>query len=285
MATITGFTAERMLTIENETVIDGEVRDTNLFLIRRDGVEIDAGWVKGAPGGMGPQGSPGVIQSINDEVKPFAYSPRVFDTKADLNAWGNAPFGSVGIVRDDSQTIWQKDTAGWFLVNGVRIFGSVTERDLRWLNPPDGSICQAPVGTEWRRIAGVWKDLNWNLPRGYVGQIKGPASDISGSNPIWTVGTFPVVANRRYRASGFARASSTGTYPAISLRLIGWSEVPANMMVEDSVAANGVFAGTAITYLMATATGQSPTISIQAVTQGKIYGGSGLVLCEDIGGY
>ena len=52
MATVTGFTAERMLTIENETVVDGEVRDTNLFLIRRDGVEIDAGWVKGAPGGM-----------------------------------------------------------------------------------------------------------------------------------------------------------------------------------------------------------------------------------------
>ena len=71
MATVTGFTAERMLTIENETVVDGEVRDTNLFLIRRDGVEIDAGWVKGAPGGMGPQGPPGVIQSINDEVQAY----------------------------------------------------------------------------------------------------------------------------------------------------------------------------------------------------------------------
>ena len=33
MATVTGFTAERMLTIENETVVDGEVRDTNLFLL------------------------------------------------------------------------------------------------------------------------------------------------------------------------------------------------------------------------------------------------------------
>ena len=159
MATVTGFTAERMLVIENETVVDGEVRDTNLFLIRRDGVEIDAGWVKGAPGGMGPQGPPGVIQSINDEVKPIAYSPRVFDTKAELDAWVNAPYGSVGVVRDSSQTIWQKDTVGWFLVNGMRIFASVAERDSRWLNPPDGSICQAPVGTEYQRVNGVWNPV------------------------------------------------------------------------------------------------------------------------------
>jgi hypothetical protein len=57
------------------------------------------------------------------------------------------------------------------------------------------------------------------------------------------------------------------------------------MMVEDSVAANGAFAGTAIAYLKATTTGQSPPLSILAVVQGKIMGNSGLILCEDIGGF
>lgn len=205
MATVTGFTAERMLTIENETVVDGEVRDTNLFLIRRDGVEIDAGWVKGSPGGMGPQGPPGVIQSINDESKPIAYSPRVFDTKADLDAWVNAPYGSVGVVRDGSQTIWQKDTVGWFLVNGMRIFTSTTERDSRWLNPPDGSICQAPIGTEYRRVGGVW--VAWLTPDtfalGWAAYAVGPAAsmDVTAYNFSIVRATWTQKAHRRYKVS------------------------------------------------------------------------------------
>jgi microcystin-dependent protein len=57
MATVTGYTAEKMKTIENETVVDGEVRADNLFLVRRDGVEIDAGDVRGPPGPPGPGGT------------------------------------------------------------------------------------------------------------------------------------------------------------------------------------------------------------------------------------
>jgi hypothetical protein len=205
MATVTGFTAERMLTIENETVVDGEVRDTNLFLIRRDGIEIDAGWVKGAPGGMGAQGPPGVIQSINDEVNPIAYSPRAFNSKAELDAWVNAPYGSVGVVRDGSQTIWQKDTIGWFLVNGMRIFTSVAERDSRWLNPPEGSICQAPVGTEYRYIGGVW--VAWldnvlkNTAHGFVASAIGPATTQDIGAYAWDLFgvTWIQKAGRRYK--------------------------------------------------------------------------------------
>lgn len=51
MATVTGFTAERMLEIENETVVSGLV-DVNgdLLLYTREGTEINAGHVKGDPG-------------------------------------------------------------------------------------------------------------------------------------------------------------------------------------------------------------------------------------------
>lgn len=51
MATVTGFTAERMLEIENETVVSGLV-DVNgdLLLYTREGTEINAGYVKGDPG-------------------------------------------------------------------------------------------------------------------------------------------------------------------------------------------------------------------------------------------
>jgi hypothetical protein len=60
MATITGFTAERMLVIENETVIDGEVQGDNLHLIQRGGTVIDAGNVRGATGPPGTNGTNGV---------------------------------------------------------------------------------------------------------------------------------------------------------------------------------------------------------------------------------
>jgi len=54
MATVTGFTAERMLEIENSTVVDGEVQGDNLILQTRDGTPINAGSVRGPQGVPGP---------------------------------------------------------------------------------------------------------------------------------------------------------------------------------------------------------------------------------------
>lgn len=53
MATVTVFTAARMLAIENASVVDGEVVGDNLILTRHDATTIDAGDVRG------PMGLPG----------------------------------------------------------------------------------------------------------------------------------------------------------------------------------------------------------------------------------
>jgi microcystin-dependent protein len=63
MATVTGYTAERMKAIEDSTVVAGTV-DPNgdLILETRDGTDINAGAVKGDKGDkgdVGPQGDPG----------------------------------------------------------------------------------------------------------------------------------------------------------------------------------------------------------------------------------
>lgn len=57
MATVTGFTAERMQEIEDSTVVDGEI-DVNgdLQLLTRDGTPINAGHVVGPTGPAGPNG-------------------------------------------------------------------------------------------------------------------------------------------------------------------------------------------------------------------------------------
>lgn len=54
MATVDGYTAQRMKAIEDATVVDGDIVDGNLILKRFDGVEIDAGSVGGVPGPAGP---------------------------------------------------------------------------------------------------------------------------------------------------------------------------------------------------------------------------------------
>ena len=50
MATVTGFTAEHMLEMENATVVDGNVVGNNLILVTKDGTEINAGNVRGPQG-------------------------------------------------------------------------------------------------------------------------------------------------------------------------------------------------------------------------------------------
>lgn len=57
MATVTGLTADRMLEMEAQTVIDGEVVGDNLILQTRDGNQIDTGNVRGP---VGPQGATGL---------------------------------------------------------------------------------------------------------------------------------------------------------------------------------------------------------------------------------
>jgi microcystin-dependent protein len=51
---VTGFTAERMLAMEDATVISGAVVGDDLILTTKDGTEIDAGNVRGPQGDVGP---------------------------------------------------------------------------------------------------------------------------------------------------------------------------------------------------------------------------------------
>lgn len=77
MATVTGFTAARMLEIENSTVVDGDIVGDNLILMTRDGTPIDAGVVKGDKGDIGltgpPSAPPGLIRMFAGLVPPTGH--------------------------------------------------------------------------------------------------------------------------------------------------------------------------------------------------------------------
>ena len=59
MATVTGFTAERMLEIENGTVVNGYLDGDDLILVTRGGTEINVGSVRGPTGSTGSTGPAG----------------------------------------------------------------------------------------------------------------------------------------------------------------------------------------------------------------------------------
>lgn len=99
MATVTGFTAERMLVIENASVVDGNVVGDNLILVRHDGSTIDAGSVRG------PTGSPGLTLAEYDAAVAI-----------------NSPIGSIldyiGVI---APTNWLK-MEGQTVVNGQTLY-------------------------------------------------------------------------------------------------------------------------------------------------------------------
>jgi hypothetical protein len=153
MAKVTGFTSERMLEIENETVVDGEIQGDNLILLTREGTPIDAGNVRGP---IGPTGPSGGVSSVNDQTGPV-YSPRIFTNKAALDSqWGTAPAGA--------QAYTTTENCGWIRVGGAwevnspnRIFTNKAALDAQLPSAPNGSQAYTTAEqTSWIRAGGAW---------------------------------------------------------------------------------------------------------------------------------
>ncbi len=65
MATITGYTSQRMKEMEDSIVIEGDVVENNLILTRYDGTQINAGNVRGTQGIQGP---PGPVSPVEEAL-------------------------------------------------------------------------------------------------------------------------------------------------------------------------------------------------------------------------
>ena len=95
MATVTGLTAERMLEIENASVVEGEVDASgHLILSTKGGTPIDAGPVLGPAGAPGPPGPSGVA-SIPGEVKLWPGSTLPVQATYGKWVWADGAFYPV----------------------------------------------------------------------------------------------------------------------------------------------------------------------------------------------
>lgn len=115
MSTVTGFTAERMLAIENGTVVDGSVVGDNLILTTKDGTPIDAGNVRGAHANEDvlPTGGTVPLRDAEGNVKTAppvdtndAATKLYVDTRLPMSTT-NAPLGPISNFNTSGQFILQ----------------------------------------------------------------------------------------------------------------------------------------------------------------------------------
>lgn len=95
MATITGFTSERMLEIEDGTIVDAEIIGGNLILTKHDGTTVNAGPVIGPAGPVGPAG-PASISAIPGEVK--VWPGAVLPAAGSYGVWDWADGGVLNVA-------------------------------------------------------------------------------------------------------------------------------------------------------------------------------------------
>jgi len=196
MATVTGYTAERMKEIEDSAVIGGMVQGNNLILVTHDGSTIDAGNVRGP---QGIQGIPGVQSIIvcTSTTRPT----------------GAALFVGLNIYETDTEKMYVWNGVGW---RPREVFtdiaaNSPTFRSLGTLyvvndaNLPVGAIvpdASRPVTMGLYQWLGNVTKYNppWNMPWGIMGIKTLAVAQSSITTSVDVTGltlTMTCVANRK----------------------------------------------------------------------------------------
>lgn len=173
MALVTGFTKERMLEIENETIVDGEIRpDDHLYLISRDGQEIDAGIARGDQGPPGTNGTNGTngATGATGPAGPTALVglPLNLSTAAStMSASGNI----TGLTRNNLPML-ANHTYGWNINFTLEV--ASLDPDSRW------DIWLRQNGADWQRFAIVQPGFGGISMQNVRGQVFGGVlADIS----------------------------------------------------------------------------------------------------------
>jgi microcystin-dependent protein len=186
MATVTGLTAERMLEIEDASVVGGSVVGTNLILHTHGGDDIDAGSITGP---MGPSGAAFII--CTSGTRPTLTAPEagkvIYETDTKLvRVWT----GSVWRLQervicthagrptmtsgDEGVKIYETDTNNEYIWSGsawtpasstaiavVVTYADATARAAGDPTPTEGALSylQNAPGVVWIYQSGVWNTV------------------------------------------------------------------------------------------------------------------------------
>jgi hypothetical protein len=112
MGTVTVFDANRMLEIENGTIVDGSVIGDNLILEKKDGTPVDAGNVRGPQGIQGNTGAAGA---------DAAFLVRASDPGTNLTLSGTQTIDGVSLNVGDRVLAKNQTTSS---ANGIYVVAS-----------------------------------------------------------------------------------------------------------------------------------------------------------------
>jgi hypothetical protein len=174
MATVTGYTAERMKQIEDKAITDGEVRGDDLILIAHDLSEIDAGNVRGPQGTQGPMGE--ISQAELDAAISSVYNIAVprFANAAARDAAIPAPVKGQLCMVGAAQEIYISPL-GWLKVGAQPRFHLELSANV----PQNNDALNPPI------IWDVWDDVH-NMVNHSTGRATMPLDGIVVTN--WAVG-------------------------------------------------------------------------------------------------
>lgn len=110
MATVTGYTAERMKEIEDSAIIAGVIVGNDLILTRFDGEQVNAGNVRG------PQGPTGSLSDTSIQIVTSSTRPE-------------NPYTGVMIYETDTAQMFRWDGVQWLFSSGVWLTTSTTRPD------------------------------------------------------------------------------------------------------------------------------------------------------------
>lgn len=195
--TVTGFTAARMLEMEDATVVSGHIEGDNLILVTKDGTEVDAGDVRGIQGIPGPGYI--ICTSTTRPVSPNEGTP-IYETNTKLTRiWNGTKW------RCQERFVCTSSTRPTLVSGdeGVKIYETDTNSEWIWTGTSWINVAAPIICTSSTRPTGVPTGqtiLETNTHRVY---------EWNGS--VWVYqcgGTQPLYSARMYFAGSFFTAAN-----------------------------------------------------------------------------
>lgn len=205
MATITGLTAERMLEIEGQTVISGEIVGNHLILTKFDGTTVDTGVLP--PGPQGPVGPAGGLIPGEIRIWPGGVLPAVAEYGKWV--WADGAVYAVATYPKAAANIG----AQWRTFAGASDPGAPNFRvpDVRGLTP--AGMDQMPGGARANRLTRSVSIVLAGKTGEEIHVITLPET-APHSHPVVETPHSHGIASQFISGEGWAVAATAGAWPA-----------------------------------------------------------------------
>lgn len=218
MGTVTGYTAERMQQMWDESIIAANISGDDLILFLRDGSNINVGDVRGPIGPTGVSGDTS-ISIVTSGTRPGSPAEGTFIYETDTDAiysWNGTSWvyrGGVIICTSVTRPVG-------FLFNGLTIYETDTKRTYTY----DGALWKPAPG---QMRCKVKRTTVQNIPNAVITQIIWAVEEYD-TDSIWAVGgpTYFTIPTNGAGLWRFTLNAQFSTVNSVGGRQLGIERIP-----------------------------------------------------------